>query len=127
MRRDTLYYDGMCGLCQRSARVLRALDWMNRLDFEDMTRTPPERLPVPLDAAMRGIPMRTRDGRTLVGFEAVRRALLQTPLGAAPALALWLPGVSHAGRAVYGRIAAGRSRSACTAGIGARSGEDRPS
>lgn len=119
MSKDTLYYDGACGLCRRSARLLRALDWLGRLRFEDMTRAAPGTLPVSVEDAMRGIPMRTRNGRTLIGFPAMRRALLQTPLGAVPALLLWIPGVSHAGRAVYARVAAGRSRAACSAPNGA--------
>lgn len=114
--RDTLYFDGLCGLCQRSARVLRAIDWLGRLRFEDMTRVPESELPVPMDAALKGIPMRTRGGRTLVGFPALRRALLQTPLGCVPALLLYLPGISHLGRAVYARVAAGRARAACATG-----------
>ncbi len=113
---DTLYYDGQCGLCQRSTKIIRALDWLGRLRFEDMTRVPESELPVPMDAALKGIPMRTRDGRALVGFPALRRALLQTPLGCLPSLALYLPGLSHLGRAWYDRIAAGRSRAVCAAG-----------
>jgi predicted DCC family thiol-disulfide oxidoreductase YuxK len=114
--RDTLYYDGLCGLCQRSTRILRALDWLGRLRFEDMTKVPENELPVPMDAAMRGIPMRTRDGRTLVGFPALRRALVQTPPGCLAGLLLSLPVISHLGRAVYSRVAAGRSRAACATG-----------
>lgn len=108
--RDTVYYDGLCGLCRRSSRVLAALDWLGRLRFEDMTSVPEGDLPVPMDAALRGLPMRTRDGRTLVGYPAVRRALRQTPLGFLPALAMHLPGISHAGRAAYARVAANRRR-----------------
>jgi len=114
--RDTLYYDGACGLCRRSVRVLRALDWFGRLDFADSNATPDVDLPVDRATSLGGIPMRTRDGRALVGFPAARRALLNTPLGAAPALLLYLPGIAHAGRAVYDRIAMGRARdrNACT-------------
>ena len=115
MSKDTLYFDGQCGLCRRSTRVLRALDWFGRLAFEDMTRVPERDLPVPVDAAMRGIPMRTRDGRALVGFPAMRRALLQTPVGFLPALVLYVPGISGLGARVYDRIAAKRGRMACAA------------
>ena len=113
--RDTLYFDGACGLCVRSTRVLRALDWLGRLEFRDQNTIPDGALPVARDAAMQGIPMRTRDGRTLVGYPATRRALLQTPLGCLSALVMYLPGVSHIGRSVYGRVAANRGRNAtCT-------------
>lgn len=121
-RRDTLYYDGACGMCRRSTRILRRLDWLDRLAFEDMTRTPPHELPVPPDAALRGIPMRTRDGRTMIGYPALRRALLQTPPGCVPALLMYLPGVSHLGRAAYARVAASRSRDACALHPGEKPG-----
>jgi len=115
--RDTLYYDGACGLCQRSVRILRRLDWLDRLRFQDMTQISDADLPVPRERALEGIPMRTRDGRALVGFPAMRRALLQTPLGALPALLLYIPGVSHIGAIVYARIARSRSREALTCDV----------
>lgn len=114
--RDTCFYDGACGLCRRSTRLLRALDWCDHLRFEDMLTA--DDLPVDLDVAMRGMPMRTREGRVLVGFAAVRRALRQTPLGVVPALALHLPVVSHLGDRVYRWVAARRGR-ACDVGSGA--------
>lgn len=97
-------------MCRRSVRCIKRLDWFGRLEARDSTLTDPAELPVPMDEAMRGIPMRTRDGRALVGFPAVRRALLQTPLGVIPAALLYVPIVSHVGRRVYGAIAAHRSR-----------------
>lgn len=118
MPEDTLYYDGQCGLCRRSTGILRALDWLGRLRFEDMTEVPADELPVPMDAAMRGIPMRTRDGRSLIGYPALRRGLLQTPLGFLPALLMYVPGISHLGRAVYGWVARRRGRDACEIGHG---------
>ncbi|HEX2836880.1 MAG TPA: DUF393 domain-containing protein [Phycisphaerales bacterium] len=112
--RDTCYYDGMCGLCQRSRRILTTLDWLHRLDFRDMTKVPPAELPVPMIEAMQGMPMRTRQGRVLVGYPAVRRALLQTPLGFLPTLLLYVPGISYLGGRAYRVIAANRGRQACT-------------
>ncbi len=111
--RDTCYYDGRCGLCQRSRRALTSLDWLGRLHFEDMTQVPPSQLPVPMETAMLGMPMRTRDGRALVGLPAVRRALLQTPLGCLPAFILYIPGISHLSRMVYRYIATHRPRTSC--------------
>lgn len=110
--RDTLYYDGECGVCTNAARRLRALDWLRRLEFVDMLRVPPDELPVPIETAMRGMPMRTRGGRVLVGFPTIRRALIQTPLGALVAWALYVPGVDALGGRVYNRIAANRARNA---------------
>ena len=112
MSRDTCYFDGACGLCRRSTRTLRRLDWLHRLEFRDMTRVPASELPVPMETAMRGMPMRTRCGRILVGFAAVRRALAQTPLGAPWAWLLYVPGVDAVGAAAYRRIALRRGRDA---------------
>jgi predicted DCC family thiol-disulfide oxidoreductase YuxK len=107
---DTCYYDAQCGLCRRTTRILRALDWLGNLRFEDLAADPP----VPYErAVVEGMPMRAADGRVLVGFPAVRRALRRTPLGLPLALALHLPGVSHAGRAAYRLVAANRRRDAC--------------
>jgi len=116
MARDVCYFDGRCGLCTRSTGVLRALDWLDRLGFQDMNRAGDD-LPVPMDVAMTGMPMRTRDGRTLVGYDAVRRALRQTPLGLVPALVLYVPGIDLLGRRVYRWIADNRRRNvSCSIG-----------
>lgn len=112
-QRDVVFFDGACGLCRRSTRWLRRLDWLGRLELRDLTRESPESLPVAVQEALRGMPMRTRGGRALVGFPAVRRALVQTPVGVLPALVLYLPVVSHVGRRVYGWIAANRARDVC--------------
>jgi len=99
-------------MCRANARALRRLDWLGRLEFVDIDASP-EDLPVPYEQAMRGMPMRTGDGRVLLGFPAVRRALLQTPLGFVPASLLYLPGISHAARPLYRWIAARRPRDTC--------------
>jgi predicted DCC family thiol-disulfide oxidoreductase YuxK len=97
--------------------MLRALDWFGRLEFVDMTRAGPGELPVPVETAMLGMPMRTGSGRVLVGFTAVRRALAQTPVGALGAWILYLPVVSWAADRAYRRVASSRRRdSGC--GIG---------
>ncbi len=110
-----MYYDGGCGLCSRSTRLLTALDWLGLLERVDM-RTAAQRgdLPLPWEAALQGMPLRTRQGRVLVGFPAVRYALLRTPLGCPLALLLLLPGVSHGAAALYRLLA--RSRPRCAAG-----------
>lgn len=109
--RDVCFYDGRCGLCRRTTSTLRRLDWLSRLEFRDMTTTPD--LPVSFEQAMTGMPMRTRDGQVLVGFPAVRRALVQTPLGCPVAAIMYLPGISALSRRVYGAIARNRGRDVC--------------
>jgi predicted DCC family thiol-disulfide oxidoreductase YuxK len=115
MPRDTCYFDGECGLCRRSVRCLRRLDWLGRLDFQDMTRVPERELPVRFDDALRGMPMRTRDGRILIGYPAIRRALMQTPLGILFAWAMYVPGIEHIGRRIYRHVAENRRRDAACA------------
>ena len=108
--RDTCFYDGQCGFCRRSTRTLRRLDWLGRLEFQDQTAIPESALPVPLETALKGMPMRTRRGRVLVGFPAIRRALLQTPIGLLPACLLYIPGLSHLAAIAYNAIARRRAR-----------------
>ncbi len=96
-------------MCRRTVRLLHALDWFHRLEIKDMTRVSPAELPVSMEIAMSGMPMRTRDGRVLVGFEAIRRALAQT-ITAPIALLLYIPGISWAGQHTYSYIARNRRR-----------------
>ncbi len=108
-------------MCRRTVGWLRRLDWLGRLEFVDLAKA--EDLPVTLEIAMTGMPMRTRDGRSLVGFRAVRRALIQTPAGALVAWVMYVPGVSAVGERVYKRVATNRRRDgvSCRAsgGVGA--------
>lgn len=108
---DVIYYDGACGMCRRTTRLIRALDWLHRLDARDMRDAQRAGdLPVPWESALGGMPMRTRDGRALVGFPAARRALAQTPLGAPLALLLYLPIAGWLGGRAYNAIARRRRR-----------------
>lgn len=107
--RDICFYDGQCGMCRRTVRILRALDWFHHLDFADLTSAPD--LPVAISDALAGMPMRTAEGRILIGFPAVRRALARTPLGLPVALILFLPGLSSLADRAYRFIAASRRRS----------------
>ncbi len=117
--RDTCFYDGRCSYCVRTTRLIRRLDWLGRIELRDLTRTPEHELPVPIEEAMRGMPMRTSDGRVLVGYPAIRRALRRTPVGFLPALAMYLPGVSWVGARVYRYVADHRPRAACAIAPGA--------
>ena len=111
MERHRCFYDGACGRCRRSVTLLRAIDWLGRLEFRDSVTA--DDLPVEPEVALRGMTVRTPGGRVLVGFPAVRRALLETPIGAVPALIAHLPGLSHALSRLYDRSAARRRRDPC--------------
>lgn len=107
---DVLYYDGACGMCRCTAHLLRAIDWLGRLSFQDMVAVEDHDLPVPRARAMEGIPMRTRQGRALVGFPALRRALRQTPFGFLPACIMYVPGAAQLGAIMYRSVATHRRR-----------------
>lgn len=91
---------------------LRRLDWLRRLELCDLHQAGAD-LPVSLDLADTGMPMRTGSGRVLLGFPAVRRAVLQTPLGCLPALVLYVPGISHLAGLGYEWVAKHRPRNQC--------------
>lgn len=110
--RDRCFYDGRCGFCRRSVTWLRRLDWLRRLELYDLHQAGAD-LPVSLDLADTGMPMRTGSGRVLLGFPAIRRAMLQTPLGCLPALVLYVPGISHLAGLGYERVAKHRPRNQC--------------
>jgi predicted DCC family thiol-disulfide oxidoreductase YuxK len=96
-------------MCRRSVARLRRLDLWHRLEFRNMLAAPPTELPVPLERALAGMPMRTADGRVLVGFDAFRRAMSRT--AAAPAAwVLYVPGLAWIGRRAYRFIADHRRR-----------------
>lgn len=111
----TVFYDGHCGLCLRSMRALRALDWLGRLRFVDFHdeeqrhRFAPE---VPVDDFDRALHVRHADGRTLTGFAAFRALVWYLPSLWPVAPFLYLPGVKPIGDRVYGGIAERRKRCA---------------
>lgn len=102
-----------------------ALDWLNQLEFVDQTQVPASELPVSAELAMTGMPMRTSSGRVLVGFKAVRRALLKTPAGCLPALLAYLPGLNWVGARAYAWVALNRRRDAVCAVEGGGMDRDR--
>ena len=115
-RHDAIFYDGACSMCVRSTRIIHSLDWLRRIRIEEMAAAQRRNeLPVSWERAMEGLPMLTRKGRTLVGFPAMRRALLQLPISAPLAALLYLPIVSALGARVYSAIATRRARThACS-------------
>lgn len=74
--KGVVLFDGQCPLCQRSVRVLKRLDWLHRLHFQDCRDTanlPPS--PVPLDPAklLEAMHVVTPDRRrAYAGFAAFR-------------------------------------------------------
>ncbi len=108
--RIQVFYDGRCGWCRAGAARLKRLDWFDSLEAIDYTTLAPEQRPVSEEVFQSGMPLRTRDGRVLIGFDAVRHALLRTPVGWFVGWFLYLPGLSHLGRRRYNAFARRRPR-----------------
>ncbi|MCC6906707.1 MAG: DUF393 domain-containing protein [Phycisphaerales bacterium] len=108
----TMYYDGRCGVCRAGVKRLGRLDWLGALEPVDYTSLAPADRPVEESVFMRGMPLRTRDGRVLIGFPAIRHAFIHTPLGWLLGWLLYVPGISHLGRLGYDAFAKRRPRDA---------------
>jgi predicted DCC family thiol-disulfide oxidoreductase YuxK len=112
-------YDGLCLLCRRSIRVLRAVDIRRRLVYHDANERAAvsQRFPVlrdvDLDAAMYAVDDR---GRAYRGFYAFRRIAWTTPAGWWLLPLLYFPGVSAVGERAYETVARNRSRMGCRVG-----------
>ena len=106
-------YDGRCALCQRSVRLLKAwdlLDRLNYLDFRtlDLVAYDAARH-VTLDSAELERAMHVvRKGRVNSGFAGCRRIAGALPISWMIVPLLWLPGLSHVGGAAYRWLARNR-------------------
>lgn len=113
--RISVLFDGHCGLCRRSVRWLRALDWRGRLRFVDFQNEEERRScapDIPYEELDRALHIRFPSGKTLNGFSAFRALCWYLPLLWPIIPFLWLPGARLTGDGVYGCIAARRKR--CT-------------
>lgn len=110
--RAIVLYDGDCPFCRRSVRILRALDWLGRLEFQsarDTANLP--RTTVSLDRIKLLEEMHVvtpaRD-RAYVGFSAFRWIAWRLPLTWPLAPFLYIPGVLTLGNRVYRLVARNR-------------------
>lgn len=107
----TVIYDGACGLCTSSVRLLRRLDWLGRLTYLDAQDWPTVHARYPqLDAqaVLGAIHVVTSDGRVLVGYAGVRHLLRFLPLLVWLYPVLFVPGITWVGPRVYDWVAAHR-------------------
>jgi predicted DCC family thiol-disulfide oxidoreductase YuxK len=109
-RPPIIVYDDACGFCTRSVRLLTRLDWLRRLDRLGYS-VAVERYPeVSRGLLDEGVRVRFPDHTVTVGIDAVRSALVRTPLGLLPAALLYIPPVRWVGARVYRLVAARRRR-----------------
>ncbi|MDO8648797.1 MAG: DUF393 domain-containing protein [Candidatus Peregrinibacteria bacterium] len=108
-------YDGHCGLCTRSIRVLRSLDWLKHLhlvNFHDDVERRNFAPDLSFEELDRSLHARFRTGKTRTGFDAFRAIAWHLPLLWPVAPFLYLPGIAPIGRRIYARIA--ERRKTCT-------------
>jgi predicted DCC family thiol-disulfide oxidoreductase YuxK len=105
--------DGECPICRRTARVLHALDWFDRLTFVDASDDAARERAAPgLERAAALAEMYVIDerGRRAAGYDGYLRLAAAVPLLWIPRIIGMLPPIASAGRATYRRIAEARIR-----------------
>ncbi|MBN2469417.1 MAG: DUF393 domain-containing protein [Anaerolineae bacterium] len=111
--RIVMLYDGHCGLCTSSQRLVRRLDWLGRIEYLDAQARDvvAARFPGLDPAAILGaIHVITPEGRVFVGYEGVRALTRALPPVMWLYPLLFLPGIRWLGPKVYNWIAANRYR-----------------
>lgn len=112
----TVFYDGLCPLCTRTAIVLSHFDALRAVDFKDLQTYARQY------AALQGIPEATLlkdlyaldgSGRLHAGVDAYIRIFAAMGYLAPLAWIMRVPGVHHAAKAIYRRIADTRARVQC--------------
>jgi predicted DCC family thiol-disulfide oxidoreductase YuxK len=106
-------YDGGCGLCGRTSRVLRRVDWLRKIVYHDIAHDWPAiqaQFPqLNFDNCMRDMHVITDDGRTERGFDAYRLLAWALPVFWPILPLLYLPPVRWLGWKIYRRVADTRS------------------
>ena len=113
MSRLPVLFDGGCPMCRRTVRIIRALDWNDRLQFVDATNAEARAFFAPaLTEAEIMIEMYVIDerGRLHGGFEGYLQIARVVPLMWPLGLVGRLPGFRQLGHAAYKVIAANRVR-----------------
>ena len=105
-------YDGMCPLCQRSVRILKRLDWLHLLHYQDcrdVAKLPKPAVQLEPKKLLQEMHLVTPDReRVYAGFAAFRWIAWRLPLMFWLAPVLYLPGVPWLGRRMYLWVAKNR-------------------
>jgi predicted DCC family thiol-disulfide oxidoreductase YuxK len=112
-RKYTVFYDGMCPVCRKSRRMMERLDWLGRLQYEDIhDRVKADReLPAVTYADMlKQIYVKRPDGSYFGGYDAFRAISAVLPLMWPLVPFMWLPGARFVGKRLYKFIAKNRFR-----------------
>jgi predicted DCC family thiol-disulfide oxidoreductase YuxK len=108
-----LLYDSYCPLCRRTVGLLDGIDLFDRVEFQSFRTTDFDAFNalhrVNTDKKWADEEMLlVRDGKVYGGFDAYRQMSAMMPLLWPIVPLMWLPGVSHIGRAIYKWVAARR-------------------
>ena len=112
--RAAVLYDGQCAFCRKSVGLLKRLDWLGLLryqDARDAAHLPPSATPLDTDRLLEEMHVLTPDGRGLYhGFAALRWLAWRLPLLWPFAPLMYLPGVPALGQRLYLWVARNRFR-----------------
>lgn len=110
--KPTIVFDGACGMCRRTMRMVDAFDWLSAFAQQPYDEAVVRYPQVERRQLDEGIRVLFADGSVVVGIDAVRSIAMRTPLGALLAWTLYLPPVRWLGARAYRSIAARRRRDA---------------
>ncbi|HQY88439.1 MAG TPA: DUF393 domain-containing protein, partial [Tepidisphaeraceae bacterium] len=108
-----LLYDGNCPLCRRSVGILSGIDLLKRMEFVSFRNVDFDRFNPSHNVSL------TREradsemilvghGKMWGGYDAYQQMTLMISLLIPIAPLMWLPGISHIGRAIYAWVAKNR-------------------
>lgn len=105
-------YDGACPFCRAGVEVLKRLDWLKKLDYQNARRTadlPKAEVPLEPKRLLEEMHVVTPDRKAAyAGFAAFRWMAWRLPATALIAPLLYIPGVPWLGNKAYLWIAANR-------------------
>jgi predicted DCC family thiol-disulfide oxidoreductase YuxK len=110
-----IIYDGHCGFCMRSLKIVKALDVWNRLRFHDSHDPKTYQLfPQLAGATVEDAMYTIAEGEPAhEGFFAFRRLTWSNPTMWVAIPLFYFPGASFLGPRIYGWVARNRSRFGC--------------
>lgn len=107
-------YDGLCPLCQRSVRILRSLDWLNRIEYRDARdrrNLPANHADIESKQLLAEMHLFTPDRqKAFAGFHAFQWIAWRLPLLIPFAPLMSLPGIPELGQRIYLWVAKNRFR-----------------
>ena len=107
---STFIYDADCGMCASTVRLLRRLDWRDRISWVSAQSldTPPPGLS--WEDLERSGYLKTPAGELHEGFFAIRGLLLRLPMAAPIGALMLIPGIDRIGVPAYRCVAHNRYR-----------------